>query len=278
MLTRRAFFAVVVAGAVAVGDAVTSSAQALAQAVLSGMRAALRATVVRSVEPIKGPWVNNNLFGEQRFEPLPATANSVISILPKNTRLYGPPAVHSIQLGRSDAVDAENADVYARITLGCGGIENSFDLDWLHGTQIAVVCNSVSVQAVTYAPHGDADYDASDAAVALRAMVAKGSVNQGRCPGTYTLSAMALFGNRFITVPDFAREFCLQVGANNDPTVPQSILLHFRNEGGTDLAVYDAQVCAGGRTIPIPGGCNTIFIDKVGAASPICTPQFFLGL
>jgi hypothetical protein len=276
VLTRRAFLSLAVGSVVAVGDAVTAG-QDMARSVLAGMRAALRSTIVRALEPQTGSWVNNNLWGEQRFEPLPSRPGSVVSVLPKNTKLFGPPAVHSIQLGRSDAVDAENADVYARITLGCGGIENQFDVDWVHGAQFSVTCNSLSVQAVTYAPHGDGDYNAAGAAVALKVMVAKGSVHQGRCPATYTMPAAGLFANRFFNVPDFAREFCLHVGANNDPQVPTQILMHFRNEGGTDLAVYDAQVCAGGRSVPLPGGCNTLFIDKLTAASPICTPQFFLG-
>ncbi len=264
-------------GLLAVGDAV-STASELARAVLAGTRAALRSSVLRIVEPTSGAWVNQNTFGDQRFQPLPATAGQVMNVLPKNTGLYGPPAVHSLQLGRSDDVPTQNADVYARITIGCGGVENSFDCDWLHGLQLSVVCNSVSVQAVTYAPNGDAPYATSNASVALKAMVAKGSVQQGRLPATYTLPTVGLFGNLFYPVPDFAREFCLQVGANNDPAVPQDVLVHFRNDGGTDLAVYNAQVFAGGRSVPMPGGTNTLFIDRLGPSNPLVTPQFFLGL
>lgn len=240
------------------------------------MLAALRRGVT-ALEPTKGPWTNQNTFGDQRFQPLPATEGQVIQVLPKNTNLYGPPAVHSVQLGRSDDVPTQNADVYARVTVGCGGIENNFECDWLHGVQFSVVCNSISVTAVTYAPNGDAPYATSDASVALKAMVAKGSVQQW-CPATYTLPTKALFANQFHPVPDFAREFCLQVSANNDPQVPQDSLVHFRNDGGTDLAVYNSQVFAGGRTVPIPGGCNTVFIDFLGPGNPLVTPQFFLGL
>jgi hypothetical protein len=286
VLSRRSFLVLVIGGAcaVAVGDAVTTG-QELARAVLAGMRAALRVSLVRVLEPQKGSWVNNNLWGEQRFEPLPSTPGSVVSVLPKNTKLFGPPAVHSIQLGRSDAVDAENADVYARITLGCGGIENQFDVDWLHGVQFAAVCNSLSVQAVTYAPDGTGAYHATGAAVALKVMVAKGSTAQGRCPATYTQALVNLLevtnapANAVtFTVPDFARELTVHVLGNNNPATPTAITFSFLNEGGSVIAQYNAQVCAGGRSVPIPGGANTVFIENASSDQHTVSAQWFLGL
>lgn len=285
MLTRRAFFAVVVGAVVAVGDAVTAG-QDMARAVLAGMRAALRSSIVRALEPQSGAWVNNNLWGEQRFEPLPSRAGSVISVLPKNTKLYGPPAVHSVQLGRSDGVDAQNADVYARVTLGCGGIENQFDCDWLHGSQFTVVCNSLSVQAVSYAPATGA-YNASAAAVALKVMVAKGSTNPSRCPLTYTQALVALAeiatpgSSVTYNVPDFARELTVHVVSNpgnNNPATPSIVTISFQNEGGSVIAQYNAQVCVGGRSIPIPGGANTVFIENTASQVPTVSAQWFLGL
>jgi hypothetical protein len=192
--------------------------------------------------------------------------------------------VHSIQLGRSDAVDAQNADVYARITLGCGGIENQFDVDWLHGVQFAAVCNSLSVQAVTYAPDGTGAYHATGAAVALKVMVAKGGTNASRCPATYTealhnlkdvlqapLNAVTYF------VPDFARELTVHVLGNNNPATPTAVTLSFLNQGGSVIAQYNAQVCAGGRSIPIPGGANSVFIENASADDETVSAQWFLG-
>jgi hypothetical protein len=284
---RRSFLALVAVAACSPwGDAVTTAAE-LARAVMAGTRAALRASVLRVLEPTKGPWVNQNTFGDQFFGPLPASAGQVFAVLPKNTGLYGPPAVHSIQLGRSDAVDAQNADVYARITVGCGGVENSFDMDWLHGAQIAVVCNSLNVQAVTYAPSAAGNYAASGAAVALKAMVAKGSTNPSRCPATYTqaglpLAEVATPGSSVIyNVPDFARELCVHVVSNpgnNNPATASIVTISFLNEGGSVLAQYNAQVCAGGRSIPIPGGANTVFIENTASQVPTVTAQWFLGL
>lgn len=246
--------------------------------------AVLKRYAVSVLEPQKGEWVNNNVWGDQRFQPLPQTAGQVISVLPKNTSLYGPPAVHSVQLGRSDDVDAENADVYARVTLGCGGVENNFDCDWLHGAQFTVVCNSLSVQAVSYAPISGVAYNAAAASVALKVMTAKGSTNPSRCPLTLTEPNIVLVAApdpaSFVvyTFPDFAREFTAHVADNNDPAVPTNVAVTFFNQGAQALAVYDAQVFAGGRSVPIPGGANTVRLSN-GSGGPLSiTAQWFLGL
>jgi hypothetical protein len=259
------------------------SLAALANAVATGARAALRRTIVTALEPTTGPWVNQNAFGDQRFAPLPVTAGQVISILPKNTQLYGPPTVHSVCLGRSDDVEAQNADVYARITFGCGGVENSFDCDWLHGVQFSLVCNSISVQAVTYAPTSSA-YAASNAHVALKASVSKGSVSQGRCPATFTHNTLRLAETGLpgaaveYSIPDYARELTVHMIGNNNPATANGVTISFQNEGGTQLAQYGGQVFAGGRSVPIPGGCNNIRIENTTANQVQTTAQFFLGL
>ena len=282
-MRRRSFLALAL-GLLAVGDAVTSAAE-LARAVLAGTRAALRSSVLRVLEPTKGPWVNQNTFGDQRFQPLPASPGQVVTVLPKNTGLYGPPAVHSLSLGRSDEVNAQNADVYARVTFGCGGVENSFDLDWLHGVQITLVCNSLSVAAVTYAPDGTTPYVASGASVALKAMVAKGSIAQSRCPATYTEPlhnllevAQAPLNGETLFIPDFAREMTIHIINNDNPTVATPVEFSFLNQGGSVMAQYNAQVCAGGRSVPIPGGANSVFIDNSSADTVSISVEWFLGL
>lgn len=283
-MRRRSFLLLVAGSLLVAGDAVTTAAE-LARAVLAGTRAALRSSILRVLEPTKGPWVNQNTFGDQFFGPLPGSPGQVFAVLPKNTGLYGPPQVHSLQLGRSDAVDAENADVYARITIGCGGVENSFDVDWVHGAQLALVCNSISVNAVSYAPDGTGSYRASGAAVALKAMVAKGSIAQGRCPATYTQALVNLLevttapaNSVTFNVPDFARELTVHVLGNNNPATPTAITISFENEGGSVIAQYNAQVCAGGRSIPIPGGCNTVFIENASSDQHTVSAEWFLGL
>lgn len=260
--------------------------------VASGMIQALRRQVVTVVEPVKGPWVNQNLFGDQRVQELPATEGLVVQVLPKNTRMYGPPAVHSVNLSRSDEVLSGNADVRARVTYGCGGIENSFDCDWVHGAQFALVCNSLTVSAFSYRPINIVPYTTSSKSVFLGVMVAKGSVSQGRCPLTYTeqtqqLANSGAAGNAMaFAFPDFAREVTVHihygagpVNGNSNPAVATGVTLEFLNEGGSQIAFYDAQVCAGGRSVPVPGGANKLLVSNTNAGGQVTTTvQWFLGL
>ena len=283
-MLRRSFLALV--GAVLVGcEGSLTGATDLANAVARALRSVLHTTIVAALEPTKGDWVNQNTFGDQFFGPLPASPGKLLAVLPKNTGLYGPPSVHSLQLGRSDGVDAENADVYARVTIGCGGVENQFDLDWVHGVQITLVCNSISVAAVSYAPDGQSAYRAVGAAVALRAMVAKGSIAQSRCPATFTQALRNLLEvtnapANAVTylVPDFARELTVHHLGNNNPATATPITISFLNQGGSVMAQYNAQVCAGGRSIPIPGGANSVFIENASADQHTVSAEWFLGL
>jgi hypothetical protein len=254
------------------------SAAELAQAVAAGTRAAMRRGM-RVLEPQKGDWINQNLWGDQRTQMLPQTAGVEVSILGKNTIMYGPPQVHSVQLSRGDDSPPSNADMRARVTYGCGGIENTFDCDWVHGVQFGLVCNTVSVDAVSYAPSAAIPYQAADGAIFLGASVAKGSVTQGRCPLTYTEPQVSIAGpgaHSFDINRDFTREVTVHLLNNNNPATPTGVILEFINSGGF-LVRYDAQVCAGGRSIPVPGGANTLLISTAGATFS-CVVQWFLGL
>lgn len=250
-----------------------------------GMRWALRRGVMM-LEPQDGPWANNNNWGDQRFAPLPAAPGQVVQVLPKNSRMYGPPHVHSAALVRSDEVNSGNADVYAQWKVGCGGIENVFQTDWLHGMQLTLVCNSLSVNAVSYAPAADFAYDAADATVSLGVMVAKGSTNPAGLPASFTEPelAIAAAGRHTFDVPDFARSVIVHVfynggGTNSNPATQTKTLIGFLAKGGIGLASYDAQVCAGGRAIPIPGGTNQVqvFNDAANQTAQVAV-QWQLGL
>lgn len=252
-----------------------STAEDIARAVALGVRSAMRRGVML-LEPQKGPWVNQNLWGDQRTQPFPASAGIVVNVLGKNTIMYGPPTVHSVQLARGDDVLPSNADVRARITYGCGGVENTFDCDWLHGAQFSLVCNSVSVAAVSYAPNINSAYLAAGGAVFLGASVAKGSVNQGACGLTYTEPQITVAAARSYDVKrDFTREVCVHLAGNNNPATPTNVFVELINSGGF-LVRYDAQVCAGGRRIPVPGGANTLLLSSAAPFTPIV--QWFLGL
>jgi len=275
LLTRRGFLAAALALA---GAVVVTSLAELAQAVASGTRAAMRRGMF-VLEPQKGRWINQNLWGDQRAQPLPAVEGQVVAVLGKNTIMYGPPAVHSVQLARGDETPASNADVRARVTYGCGGTTNTFDCDWLHGAQFALVCNSVSVAAVSYAPSSLVAYQPADGAIFLSASVCKGSTQQGRCPLSYTEAMGQLPGPGALSFPiarDFTREVVVHLPNNDDPAVPTGVFIEFTNSGGF-VVRYDAQVCAGGRAIPVPGGAFLLTLSTAGVATQVVV-QWLLGL
>ncbi len=276
MLTRRALL--VSAVALVAGAALVTTATELAQAVAAGTSAALR-RVLRVLEPQKGPWVNNNFWGDQFTGPFPATSGKEIAILPKNTIMYGPPHVHSVQLFRSDTAPAQNADIRARVTYGCGGVNNSFDCDWLHGAQFSLVCNKVDITAVSYTPTDQDPYTPSSKHFFLGALVAKGSLAQG-APLTYTTQriSIAAAGAHDFPVLDLVRRVTVLVGPNNnnDPAVPTGVTLDFQSAVGVSLVQYDAQVCAGSRMVPVPGGTTSVRIRC--AATRDIALQWELGL
>lgn len=250
----------------------------LMRAVALGTRSALRRGM-HVLEPQNGAWQDQNLWGDQRAQPLPLEAGQVVAVLGKNTIMYGPPAVHSLQLARGDETPAVNADVRARITYGCGGTTNSFECDWLHGAQFCLVCNSVSVNAVSYAPRKGAIYDAGDGAVFLAASVVKGSAFAAM-PLTFTEERETFSAAEINDYPvrDFVREVTVHVPDNDDPAVAQNVQLQFLDAGGGANAQYDAQVCAGGRKIPLPGSTNILRIRNQTGGVTQATVQWFLGL
>ncbi len=245
------------------GVAVISLAQ-LAQAVRRGVGGAL----VNVLEPIGGPWHNDNNWGDQYNGAFPGEAGQSIAVLPKNARLYGPPAVHSVNLFRNDNSPAQNADVYARVTYGCGGVNNSFDCDWLHGSQFSIVCNTVNIVAVTYRPTDQDPYNAADGFFFLGAAVAKGSTTRG-APLTFTTqrARIAAAGAHTFPVVDFARRVTACIGPNNNdnPANPTNVTLGFQTRVGTEIVQYDAQVCAGNAMVAVPGGTTSIIVRTPAA-------------
>lgn len=250
------------------------------RAIARGVRAGMKRVLV--LEPQVGPWVNQNLWGDQRGQPLPAAANQIVQVLPKNARMYGPPCVHTVQLARGDETPAENSDVKARISYGCGGTHNQFDCDWLHGAQFGLVCNEVSVNAVSYAPDSGTPYEASGGNVFLAASVAKGAL-AASFPLTYTEQNVVLTNGgpgSIVDYPvrDFVRELTVHVVQNNDPAVLTSIAVSFITGGSSSAATYDASVFAGGRKVPIPGGTIFVRVRNLFAGTKDVTLQWFLGL
>jgi len=232
------------------------------------LRSSIRGSLLYVLEPQQGPWHNQNFWGDQYTGAFPGSTNQVIAILPKNAMMYGPPQVHSLQLYRNDNSPAQNADVRARVTYGCGGANNSFECDWLHGAQLSLVCNTINVEAVTYTPTDQDPYDPSGGQFFLGAVVAKGSVTRG-APLTFTTQRVhiAAAGSHDFPIVDFARRVTCCIGPNNNdnPQTATNVTLGFQTRVGTEIVQYDAQVCAGNTMIAIPGGTTSIRVRCVAA-------------
>jgi hypothetical protein len=248
---------------------------------IDGFSRALHRRALAVLEPTSGDWHNQNTWGEQFSGLFPLSAGSIIQVLPKLDRMYGPPAVHSIQLARGDSTPLQNAEVRARVSYGCGGVNNSFDCDWQHGVQFALVCNSVNVSAVTYAPAADLAYATAGGSFFLGASVSKGTTESGAWPLTYTESTATLglgTGADFPAQRDFTRGVTVHLLDNNNPATPTGVIAHFLSFG-VELARYDLQVFAGGRAIPVPGGTTDLLINNTaGPVNAKLTVQWFLGL
>ncbi len=249
--------------------------------IVSGFYRALHQRPVRVLEPTTGDWHNQNTWGDQFSGAFPLSPDSVIQVLPKLDRMFGPPAVHSVQLARGDQTPLQNAEVRARISYGCGGVNNSFDCDWQHGAQFTLVCNSLNVSAVTYAPAADLAYNTAGGSFFLGCTVAKGTTDNGGHSLTYTEPTATLAlgtGADFSAARDFARAVTVHLLDNNNPATATGLVAHFLSFG-VELARYDLQVFAGGRSVPVPGGTTDILINNTaGPANAKLTVQWFLGL
>jgi hypothetical protein len=205
----------------------------------------------------------------------------------------GPPKLHTIHLFRGDDRTAQNADVYARVSYGVGGSNNSFLVDWSAGCQFSVIANSVRVEAITYAPSGVVPYNGTNGVTAAPLLlgVAFGSGAVGHGP-PLTLTEQHLQVDfaagvnpvtRSFNVPDFARAFIVRaenIGiagnppekSNSDPSMA-TYLNFFCAGAATSLAYGDCQIFggpAGALGLPLPGGTQRVQIANgtAGGSAP----------
>jgi hypothetical protein len=237
----------------------------------------VRATPV--LEPTTGAWVNDNTWGDQFAGVMPQSEGKEVQIL-KNSRFYGPPKVHSVNLFRSDARLPENADVHAHITYGAGGVQNEFFCDWNQGGQFALVANTITIAARTYAPNSNANYDANTGQIFLGAMVAEGSAGVRGQTLTFTEPVTTIPGggaSQTFDVPDFAVAIRVRLFQSDDPTTPTGIDIN-QSVGGLLATTNDAQVCAAGRDLPLVGAVDRVAVFNTTGAPVILVVQWVLGL
>lgn len=110
------------------------------------------------VEPTVGHWTGNNEWGYRIDTFYPQLEGGLIPIL-NNPGLPGPPRSLALTLFRSALVAklAVNAEIRAQLTYGAGGVSNTVLVDWGNGGSICIPCNTMRVDAISYAPFAPPD-------------------------------------------------------------------------------------------------------------------------
>ena len=231
------------------------------------LAAFLRRFVFTTQEPRVGEWTNNPTWGRMFTGVMPTQSGTTFSVA-TGSQLPGPPRMHTIQLFRNDVRAANNADVYAKVSYGVGGANNSFLLDWSAGAQFSMTANSVRVDAVTYAPDGGTAYTPSAAQLILGATIGQGSIGHGPVLTLTEATKVINAGAGFQwAIPPFARAVIVRTSDltnpapaqryNVDPTRKTLAIVSGLNNGGQALASVDAQLFAGACGAlgwPLPGG------------------------
>lgn len=243
--------------------------------------------LVESLETFNGPWQQAGRYGRSITAPFPRNVTDTPLAIFTIDKQNGPPRARTIQLFRSDALIIPsafiNADTYASITYGVGGIQNNFLMDWCRGGQLSLVCDTLRIEAVPYAPLGNTPYAAPpiDQVQTLGAMLGHQGVSQARGP-TLTSPRMIIppTFNATFAVPDFAREVAVFALGSDllDPT--HNVDLLFLNFSDAAIAAVTLTPELAMVPLPIPGSTTQIEIRHLGAGSitDAYGLVFFLGL
>lgn len=235
-------------------------------------------------EPTSGWWQGKGAFGFRSEGNVPGEGQ--IIPLCEQATLPGPPGSWWLQWFRFNRnLDTEvasngNFELRGRITYGVGGIQNSVEVDVMQGVQVPLVCNSVTVELVTYNPVADFPYEAGRAIAGC--MFGRGSAG-GALPATFTTPfevSEAVVGLTLdVAMPDFARSVCLHTTVFPGASLVGTRL--FFNGSGTTLKAVDCGDLYAELTrekgIAIPAGTNQIRLTAPAAtAGAHFALQFFL--
>lgn len=238
---------------------------------------------VQIIEPVTGWWNQAGAFGFRYQGQVPALAGEIIP-LTEQIRLPGPPRlwwIHWFRYSRSLATEVTpygTWDLRGRVTYGVGGAQNIVEVDVAAGIQMAVVCSSLKVDLITYAPevlitggnNEEPIYDPGELGVIAGAMFGDGSAG-GALPPTYSTPAYSADGAGAIAldvpVPDFARAVVVHTDVA-DPALLANCTLGFNNPGVTVKlvnlqTVYQLVTSEDG--IAIPSQANQI---RITTAAP----------
>lgn len=238
------------------------------------------------VEPVGGWWENNSGFGRRFTGDLPASLTNVQPIdLLNLEKAPGPPRTIGVQLYRSDKQvgTAANGDVKCQVTYGAGGTSNTFLLDWSAGAGFTLICNTVRLAFVPYAPDGTNPYSPLSnlilgATVGLNALPRSNVVLTTQAPRVFNDLT-----SQQSAVPDFAIGFhLLAVAGGALPPDLTKIQIEFRSSNNTTIDSHFASEVAGSLFstdgLRVPGNAQFVSVENKTGAPILLGQQFVLGI
>lgn len=256
------------------------------RAIIHSAQAPGEAPTVQVVEPTTGWWTQQGAFGDRFTGVLPQTVD-IETTLVSLDHAPGPPRAIGINLWRSDRNRSlDNADVLARITFGAGGVQNTFDVDWLQGIQLSLYCNALRIDFVTFNPAPDGPYTAEDQVI-IGATLGIGGFSSTIPPTLTTPPTTVLQNDELdVKVPDFARKVTLlsgAIGSGAGAVTYADFQMQFVNSQGTliySINCGELLPDVGTTGVPIPRGSDRILVinrDSDAAARRLGL-MFHLGL
>ncbi len=241
--------------------------------------------LTETIESFRGPWNKSGSYGQTHdFSYPPSLSASEPVTIFNNDGISGPPRARTLHMFRSDVLLANggNAELYARVTYGVGGIQNQFFCDWVRGGQISLVCQTLRVDAVAYQPLASLAYSAPAGTEQLGVMLG----HQGTpppLPPTFTTQRVArnvsAIDELSFAVPDFARwAYPNQVPLDTGGAQNTTSRMIFRNNGAgrlRELLISEALLRDGS---VIPGGTTKVNFLNPGPANESFSVTFALGL
>jgi hypothetical protein len=234
------------------------------------------AVATQIVETTDGEWNQPGTWGRQVEYQFPASlAADPIPVFSLDHQ-PGPPRPRTLNLFRSDGTlqtdfpIIDNAEIYARITYGVSGILNQFLCDWTRGGQLCLVCQTLRLEAVAYAPSSLAIYSPPPGKQLIGAMIGQTGAPP-TLPPTFTtpLTHLLTANQALFVVPDFARKLFVIF---NDQPIPANVLLTFFTPGEqvaigqhllTETTAIEGLIIPGGTAIVEITNTSGVFVNFV---------------
>lgn len=174
---------------------------------------------VLSYPPSDGPWTGANELGwEAPFRPDNDNTQRMIK-MPE----WGPPVRWTLSLGIEDELAVlpalQQFDVVAEVTIGAGGANQFFEVDWVRGTAISFVANAATVVA-----RWTGNLNGDITGLRLSCTLARGDKGSAH-PATRTIlpadTSVVAGGaqGEWIRIPRFARQHWPQPVSNTAPAL-----------------------------------------------------------